>query len=181
MFDALLFAVRDAIRGAGFGYDARTCDITYDGRPPTACGDFFLSVHQGNWRSDMMNALDEYFGFSLTLTMRVSIPLNRLGDQRLVRQLARQYGFDAKMTQLISFLHMNWGIVGDANNNLVALLPDVQTVDGFCEPAHFTGMDVPAAVGGEWFEAEPTAANVGIKAEARFEDCRRLQALQTFS
>lgn len=188
MIDALLHAVRDAIRSGGFDYDARSCEIMDDDHPPPRCGDWFVSVHEGPSSSQMDNALDEYFSFILTLTARVrGVPLDRIGDQLLARKLARRAGpkgapsFNARIEQLRGFLHMNWGVLQDANNNLVALEPDAMNVYGFCEPARYRGADNPVLVGGEWFGAEPEADDVGLKADMRFEDCRRLQAFQTFT
>lgn len=188
MIDALLYAVRDNIRNAGWGYDTATCEIAGEqGQPPARCGDIFLAVHQGPTSSEMDNALDEYFGFFLTLTMRVKgIGYDRVGDKLLASNLARRGGpngsrtFNARMEQLRSVHHMGWGIIQDANTNLVAWEPDALAVAGFCEPARYRGMEVPRLVGGEWFWADPEAEDVGLVAALRFEGARRLQPLATF-
>ncbi len=181
MIDAILYAVRDAIRGAQYGYDHKTCEVMADGHPPPRCGDWFAAVHQGASTSDSDNCLMEYFAFALTLTARVVISLDRVGDRLLAKQLARETGFNARAEQLRAFLHMNWGVLQDANNNLFAWSKATTQVNGFCEPARYRGMDVPVLVGGEWFNAEPDAMDVGLKAELRFEDARRLQPIATYS
>ncbi len=190
MIDALLLSVRDAVRGAGFGYDVKSCELSSDGefgpgQPPPRMGDWFASIHQLDSNSDMLNALNEYFGFALTLTRRVSgVPIDRLGDQLLVQQtvrtLAKETGFNAKAEQLRSFLHMNWEVLGNANRILLALEPGAYQVYGFSEPAHFVGMPIPHLVGGEWFTADPNEGAVGLVSELRFEGARRLQAIATY-
>lgn len=187
MIDALLFAVRDAIINGDFGWDARVVSIRPDGQPAPFQGDVAVIVHEGASRSDMDNALNEYFAFAVTLTMRVAVPWDRIGDALLAKKLARKRGpggspsFNSRAEELRAFLHMNWGILQDANDNLIAMEPDSMSIYGFCEPARYRGMDMPRFVGGEWFSANPEAQDVGLVAELRFEDCRRLQAIATFS
>lgn len=186
MIDALLFAVRDALRGAGFGYGTHQCEVMADGMPPPSCGKLFVAVHEGPSRNAVMNYLDEYFSFMVTLTMRVDVPPDRVGDTLLARKVARTPGpngqpsFNARAEQLRSFLHMAWGVIQDANTLLVSFEPSANAVYGFCEPAHFAGMEKPHFVTGEWFSAAPEAGDVGLAAELRFEDCRRLQAIATY-
>ncbi len=191
MIDALLLAVQSAIwsgglggpdvtRPGGFGYDKRMCLIMPDGQPPPGCGDVFVAVHQTEYAGDMMNALNQYFGFGVTLTMRVKEPPDRVGDALLARRLAGKVGFNARCQQLGTFLHMNWGVMQDANNLLVELAGDANAVYGFCEPAQWASAEQPQLVGGEWFWAPPESQDVGLKAELRFERCRRLQAIATY-
>ena len=185
MIDALLFAVRDGIRGAGFGYNsAAECEIMDSGMPPQRCGSIFVAVHEGSSRSTATRNLDERFGFNVTLTMRVSVPLDRVGDQLMASKLARTSGkgqpsFNARIEQLRAYLHMNWTvcvgtIAGQANGNLAAWTPS-GSVYGFVEPAQFTGREMPQLVGGEWFGAAPDAKDVGLKCELRFDGARRMQ------
>jgi len=131
----------------------------------------------------MMNALNEYFDYAVTLTMRLSnVPLDRVGDQLLALQLAQQTGFNRRANVLASFLHMDWGILGNANNNLVAMMPDVETIYGFSEPAHFAGMETPILAGNEWFDADPDDNQVALVAELSFVNCRRgPQAIASYS
>lgn len=186
MIDALLFAVRDGVRSAGFGYGEQTCDIQDDGHPPPACGPIYVAIHEGPSRSTARRNLDEYFAFALTLTMRVSVPLDRIGNALLASKLARTAGkgqpsFNARMEQLRAYLHMNWTITvvqgqtpNSANDNLAAWTPS-GTVYGFIEPAGYVGRDKPQLVGGEWFGSTPDAADVGLICEMRFEGARRMQ------
>lgn len=185
MLDALLYSVRDGIRAAGIGYGIAECEICEDGRPPPRCGNLFVAVHDGECRSNADNQLQEYLGFLVTLTMRVTVPLDRVGDQQIARNLARvplgvRQGFNAKRDQLRAYLHMNWErtvLTGrnpnSANDNLAAWCAG--TVYGFSEPARYRGPEKARLVGGEWFAAEPEAAEMGIVSEMRFEGARRFQ------
>lgn len=186
MIDTLLYAVRDGIRAAGMNYDAATCEIMDDGRPPPVCGNYFASIHDGAVSSDSDNCLNERYSFSVTLTVRVTVPLDRVGSQQMARNIARvplgeRQGFYAKTDRLRALIHMNWNMVvvqasqqpPSANDNLAAW--STGTVYGFCEPMRFLSMESPKLVGGEWFAADPEAEDVGMKAELRFGKCRRFQ------
>lgn len=190
MIDALLHAVRDHLRKADFGYDSPAlCEITdSDGRPPPRSGHVFVAVHEGATRSTSARNLDEYFDFSLTLTMRVSVPLDRVGDALLASKLARKSGagnpsFNARLEQLRKFGHMNWKATvlktqtpASANDNIVTMHPTGSgDVYGFVEPARYAGAERPALVTGEWFSSDPAAPDVGLKAELKFTGARRLQ------
>jgi len=197
MIDALLFGVKHHVLVAAWGYGPNSVDIRVDGRPPPSAGDFFLAIHETGSQSLMDNALDEYFAFDLTLTQRVTVPLDRLGDQELAKKLARQPGpqgqpsFNARLEQLRAHFHMNWMLLQTANNLIsdwtpsqggVALQyqPSATPVYGFCEPPRYRGLERPHFESGTWFAADPEAEEVGLVGSLHFDDCRRLQALQTF-
>lgn len=185
MIDALLYSVRDSIRAGGLNYDVATCEIMDDGRPPPRAGNFFAAVHDGMMTSDADNQLMEWYSFSVTLTVRVTVPLDRVGDQQIARNIARvplseRQGFYAKTDRLRALLHMNWRVAvltgqnpNSANDNLSAWSTGV--VYGFCEPMRFLSMEAPRLVGGEWFGAEPDATDIGIKSTLQFGRCRRMQ------
>lgn len=185
MIDALMYAVRDQIRGARFGYGYAECEIMDDGRPPPRCGKIFASIHGAKDTSSADNCLMEYIDFSVTLTMRIVVPLDRVGDQQIHRNMIRvpsgeREGFRSKVDQLRRLLHMNWAMTvlpdqtpPSANDNLVAWLNG--TVYGFIEPARYIGASEPRLVGSEWFGAEPDADETGIVSELTFEGARRMQ------
>lgn len=188
MIDCLLFAVVDQVQAAGYGYDEATCRITPEGRPPADCGEWFASVHQLGSDCGSMNSLDEHLGFAVTLTKRVQVPLDRVGDRELAARLARRRGpnrqpsFNARAEQLKDLLHMGWDTLQAANNNLMEWFAD-RVVYGFAEPAHYANMDEPRLVGPEWFVAsdgQPGSPAVGLVAELRFEGCRRLQPIADY-
>ncbi len=187
MIDALLYAVRDGIRAAGMNYDPATCDIQDDGRPPPRMGNYFAAVHGGDSRPGPANSrnLDELFEFSVTLTMRVTIPLDRVGDQLIARNLAlvplgQRQGFNHKLEQLRGFLHMNWRMTvqtgqtpPSANDNLSAWATGI--VYGFAEPARYQGPEDVKLVGAEWMGSEPESEDFAIKSEMKFRGARRFQ------
>ncbi|MBX9682125.1 MAG: hypothetical protein K2X38_25485 [Gemmataceae bacterium] len=182
MIDALLFAVRDGLRGAGFGYGVEQCEIMDDGHPPPRAGNLFVAVHEGPSSNRSTRNLDERFAFSMTLTMRVTgIPIDRIGDQGLASKLARTAGkgqpsFNARLEQLRAWGHMNWTVMAAANTNIAAWTPS-GTVYGFVEPAMYAGAEKPVLVGGEWLSAAPEAVDVALKAELRFDGARRMQPI----
>ena len=161
------------------------------GEPPPRCGNFFAAIHDGKPDSGADNQLDERYGFSVTLTMRLAVPLDRVGDQQMARNIARvplgeRQGFYAKADRLRRFLHMNWTITvltgqtpNSANDNLAAWATG--TVYGFVEPMRFIGMETPKLVGGEWFGGEPDDTDTGMKATLSFGRCRRFQPVTAAS
>lgn len=193
MLDALLYAVRDGIRATGMNYGKAECEITEDGKPPPRCGNVFVAVHGGKSHpgSANDNNLYELFDFAVTLTMRVAIPLDRVGDQLVARNIpltinsvpaAQRQGFDAKVEQLRGFLHMNWGITvvqgrtpNSANDNIAAWCTG--TVYGFCEPARYVGNELPTLVGGDWLASDPEAVDFAVKSELSFRDAKRFQPI----
>ena len=177
-----MYAVRDQVRSM-YGY--AECEIMDDGRPPPRCGNVFVSIHGGKEKSTDSNNLMEYYDFSVTLTMRIIVPLDRVGDQQIYRNIARviigeREGFRAKIDQLRRLLHMNWAMTvlssqtpASANDNLASWTSG--SVYGFIEPARYSGAEIPKLVGGEWFDADPDAEDMGIVSELSFVGARRMQ------
>ncbi len=188
MIDALLYAVRDAIRAAGMKYGHAECEIMPSGEPPPRCGNVFVAVHGGRKRPGDANDnnLYELYGFSVTLTMRVTVALDRIGDQEMARNIAlvplgQRQGFDHKEEQLRALLHMNWNMVvkqsqtpPSANDNLATWVGS-GTVYGFCEPARYQGPEPVRLVGGEHFAADPKSMDMGLVTELRFDGAKRFQ------
>lgn len=194
MIDALLYAVRNGIRAAGMNYGRAECDIMDDGKPPPRCGNVFVAVHGGKKHPGQANDnnLFELYDFAVTLTMRVTIPLDKIGTQLIARDvsllginnvpLAQRQGFDAKEEQLRAFLHMNWAMVvlqgqttKSANDHLAEWASG--TVYGFCEPARYSGSELPTLVGGDWLASDPEAVDFAIKSELSFRNAKRFQPL----
>ena len=187
MIDALLYSARDNIRAAGFNYGKAECEIMDDGSPPPRAGNVFVAVHGGNSSPGPTNTrnLDELFGFSVTLTMRVVIAADRIGDQLIARNLnlvplGQRQGFNNKIEQLRTLLHMNWNMTvvqnqtpASANDNIVSW--GFGSTYGFIEPARYNGAEIPTLVGGDWFGAKPDSTDFAIKSELRFTGARRLQ------
>ena len=199
MIDALLFAVRDGIIAANIGYGAAECDIMTDGRPPPRAGNYFASVHDGESRNDAVNTLMEFFGFKVTLTMRIVVPFDKAGNQQMARNvaltLARKQGFNAKLEQLRALINMNWRIAvlsnqtpPSANDNIAAWTPS-GTVYGFTIPQRLQGSEFPKLVYDDWFQtgdsnqATTPDANIpqGIKAQLTFGKAQRMQPVTSAS
>lgn len=190
MLDALLYAVRDSIRDAGFGYSEASCEIMADGSPPARCGNVFVAVHEGATKTtgETDNKLDEYYGFSVTLTQRIKAPPDKIGTAEIalrnfVAKEGRETGFNRRCEQLRAFLHMAWGVMQIANNNLIAWADEnTNQVYGFGEPCRFEGMDAaPRLVGAAWFSADPESDNFGLACELRFGRARRFQPIGTYT
>lgn len=198
MIDALLYAVRDSIRAAGMSYGKAECEIMDDGKPPPRAGNWFAAVHGGRSHPGDANDRNLYllYDFSVTVTGRVTGPLDRVGDQMIARNvalvdinnvpLAQRQGFNAKIEQLASFLHMNWKITVSqsqtplsANDNLTAWITAAQltagNVYGFVEPARFQGLETPVLIGPDWMGAEPDSDQFAMKSELRFVNAKRFQ------
>lgn len=193
MLDALLYAARDCIRAAKIGYGYAECYIGDDGRPQPRAGNWSAVVHGGRSQSGPANSrnLDELFGFSVTLTGRIIGPLDNLGENMIARNiplrdlinnvpLAQRQGFNARLEQLRTLLHMNWAMTvlqgqttPSANDNIIAWCTG--TVYGFVEPARYQGEETPVLVGGDWFGAEPELDQFGLKTEMKFSGARRMQ------
>jgi hypothetical protein len=190
MIDALLQAVNNALLNGGLGYSAETLWVGPDGHPPPWCGDWFLSIHQGTSSSERDNCLFEKYAFSATLTARVAkVPFDKINtilQTTSAQAVARKLGFNRRAEEVRALLHMNWGVLQDANQILIDYSPDAEIVEGFAEPARFRGMDQPVLVGPEWFQAlardesDIGAAEIGLKSELRFGDCLRFQPIAMF-
>jgi hypothetical protein len=125
------------------------------------------------------------YDFSVTLTMRVTISADRVGDMLIARNLAlvplaQRQGFNAKVEQLRAFLHSNWAMTvltgqtpNSANDNLAAWATG--TVYGFVEPARWSGADSPTLIGPDWLGADADSDDFAVKAELRFGGAKRFQ------
>src|SRR6516164_1321385 len=89
MIDALLYAVRDTIIGANIGYGTTECGVYVDGKPSPRCGMWSVAVHNGKKRPGSANErnLYELYDFTVTLTMRIVTPLDRVGEQQMARNV----------------------------------------------------------------------------------------------
>lgn len=160
-----------------------------DGKPPPRAGNVFVAVHGGKASPGPANQrnLYEMFEFCVTLTMRVTIPLDRVGDQLIARNISlvpsgQRRGFNGRIEQLRAFLHMNWSRTvltnqrpNSANDNLVEWATGSTQVYGFVKPASWGGAEVPMLVGAEWLGADPESEDFAIKSEMRFTGAERFQ------
>lgn len=192
MIDALLLATKDTILQMPFGWDSQTLDVMGDGRPAGKTASWFCAIHQGRETSDMMNALDERFGLTLTVTMVIGPGLreklganNRPGvtlTSRQKRTLQIETGFNTRLRQLKTFLHGNWWIIGLANQYLLDWYGQADVVDGFAEPYYcYEGPSEPRFVGGEWLGANANQEDSAVVADLECDGARRLQSIATYT
>lgn len=179
--DALMFGTRDMVR-ENLGYSAAQCELVGpEGEPPPRCGQVFLGIHQGEWRNESTESLDEYFGVYATLTMRIGIPLDRIGEL-IASKTAEQMGFNRRAERIRAFLHKGEPVIGRANQWLMKMAPQgSDQIYGFSEPLIFNGMEPPHFVTGSWFGGDPGSIEVGIAARLSFDRARRLQPIGVFT
>lgn len=166
---ALLLAVQDQLRLA-LGYTSAQCLVMLDGRPPPACGQFFVAVHGGGSQNQARNCLDEIFSLTVTVTVRLpKAPFDRMGSD-LVNLAAT--GLHARCDDVRRALHMNYGVIDLANATILAAA--ATDVYGFTQALEYQGGDAPGVVPGAWFHAkdEPLA---GAVRNLRFGNARRIQ------
>jgi hypothetical protein len=173
-------------------YSDSTCRIMVDGKPPPMCGDWWLSIHEGNVQSICTETLDEYYAFNLTLTKRVTVDPYVFGEHvvavKMARQLAQQtdanhLGFNARRDQLRAFFHGNESVIARANQYLVQWATG-EEVYGFCEPPRFQGYSASLMRGAEWLGAVPPSGEGAVEAalvcQIGFGKCRRFQAFGVY-
>lgn len=191
MLDALLYAVKDGLLNPDnrLPYSDSTCRIMVDGKPPPYLGEWWLSIHEGGVQSICTETLDEYYSFNLTLTKRVSVPIDVFAEKvqalKMARQLAQQadanhLGFNARRDQLRAFFHGNASVIAKANQYLVQWATG-EEVYGFCEPPRFQGYSSSLMRGAEWLSAKPPESEeeqveAALVCQLNFGKCRRFQA-----
>jgi hypothetical protein len=180
MIDALLHSVLDAVRKE-LKYDAAHADLMDDEMPPAACGDVFVSIHEGGEQSTSHRNLDIYYAYNITLTMKLKgIPLDRVGNSLLAKKLARESGWNKRADDLKNLCHMNWNVIQNANEKMVEFAPDAEIIYGFCEASRYTGREKPQLVGPEWFGAKAGKTEVGLKGTLHFDYARRFQPPEVY-
>ena len=194
MMDALLFSTLDAVTDPAnrFGYNEnRDANIMAGGEPPAQCGQWFLSIHEGDVSNESVENLDEYFTVILTLTARISIPIDVVGNKllavKVARDQAQKTGFNARREALRAFLNKNWGIVAKANQYLAQWAIGVEEVYGFCESPIVRRLERQHLVGPEWFSQAPPkegqrswTPETGLVGDVTMERIRRLQPVEEF-
>src|SRR5690348_12331744 len=80
---------------SGLGLTAAQCDVNFDGQPTPVCGELFVCIFPGSWVATDVEGLDEIYGISITVTVRMSLlpsdrqttvtPLSSLHGKSLAR------------------------------------------------------------------------------------------------
>lgn len=164
----LILAVVDFLRSKdGLSLPASECDEQPDGQPPPNAGQVYYAVHEGNWRNNHDEHLDEYMGVNVTITVKAGFSPKDRQNIAILRDLR------ARRANLRRAIHNNYVLMNLANSKLTqALGPD----NGFVEPLRFRDGGKPEPRGPEWFFAEgKNHVEAGVSATLRFENARRVQ------
>lgn len=160
--DALLNAVRDRLRTAMVLTNLE-CDVCPDGRPNPDAGQRFLSVHPGDIASNpspsRKHALDEYYSFKVTVTVR-----------------SGQKPYDRKRDGGVWTLAMQARAVIHMKSEVVALAAAADPSFRITEFPVFRGATYLGPKGPDWFWAEGSETDpTGIAVQLNFGETRRLQ------
>lgn len=173
--EAALRTIRSA--SGEFRYSTDNSGCMFDGEPPPACGNVWVSVWSDNSRrSQGKTCLDEIFSLQVTITLRSSqLPwdawrlLRRELERRANRVRAALHAdcYDSRVARLASAL-----MAADGSGQKV----------GFRDHLAFERMDGARRVGPDWFKADldrVSAADSGIAQTLSFGGLRLIQALAT--
>lgn len=174
--EALLEASRDRLRAVLPtvlpNLPASAVEVGFDGAPHPSSGEWFFSIHEGEWRAQSGDHdLDEYFGVCVTVTRRVTFsPKDRWGTAVLIKA---QTGINAVSRKVITALHKNYAVLNAAN---VIVGTAGAGPDGFVEPLWYLNASPVALKGPDWFEAADDGT-AGVARTLVFGRARRLQTI----
>lgn len=168
--NALINGVVKHLRSkSGLGLDDRMCGEQIDGQPPPNAGQLYYGVHESSWTAnDTDDALDEYFGVNVTITLRMgNVPADRRG-------LVVVHDLRKKARECVAMLHKNYAVLDFANAEIGA------ADNGFIEPLLFQNALNTQVRGPDWFWAEGSDnadSNVGVSITLTFGGARRIQVV----
>lgn len=173
---ALETAVVNAIRAAalgGFTWTTKNSGRMYNGEPPPACGNYWLSVWSDNNRSSKWRtALEEKFEVYVTLTVRAVQPWDRM--------VVHRDDLEAKLNRISALIHQDvWTYAISRAANTLAAYDGVSQVVGFREGLKFLRYDPIQEVGAAWFKSQLDDPRTGLAQTARFGDCLHVRAVAT--
>lgn len=191
---AALERLRRPVQDGGFGYRASECEITYNGQPPPAMGQFFIAIHDGDWNTEGTENLEEVCGIDMTVTVKTGIaPRDRLNYvmvekannnlSQICRRLLR-FHFDYwTMNRANELIQVEEQIIFqmDALGNVNKFPPPV---NGFEEPLQFLSADRTLDQYLEWFSSpapedfEGIMPPMGLSRTMHFGKAKRLQKLE---
>jgi hypothetical protein len=159
-----------------------------DGQPPEESVDLFVSVHPAQWSqtNDAGTALDEAFGFQVTISMRGRrTPLHNWGRELLCkpRRGTAQGGLYAIAESIRAALHINYTPLTRANSLIdIAAAAQGTTANGFdSEPIFFAGCDLPIKRRPDWWGSNTESLSdkgspyAGMSLTMNFRPVRRVQ------
>ena len=151
------------------------CDVTEGGQPPASAGERFVAVSEGEWQSNSYESLDEYYGVTVTVSVRTErVPWDRRGQ--LMTTLDDKAGIMRLGEAVRAAVHSNYDLMNAANT---LLGPDV---NGFIEPLRLGGPGRLRPVQASWFQADaPTDGGTdacGLVLMIPFRQARRIQGIE---
>ncbi len=174
---ALLMAVRDNLKTApttGLGYTDANCAVTLDGQPFEMADEFFVAVSPDSWTNQYDEGLEEEFGVSITVSVRVPrVPADRIGKILM----ADGDGVYKSITQLVetirAHIHSNYVIMNAANTILTG------AVNGFHRPLFLRDGGRPMKKPGSWFGSGNKDQFAGLAQTIRFGGATRTQTIES--
>jgi len=181
---ALALAVRNYLR-TQVPLKDEECEIMFDGQPPPMAGQRFASVWHAEWQAEDVEAIDEYFGLNVTVSVRTAYaPM----DRGVFPLLADQQGLDLDhlVRKIMTAIHLDapGNPAGDAILNAANVIINAEptgAANGFIEPLRFRGGSAIEPKGSEWFGAEPDSGVVGIAQTIHFGGARRVQNIESMT
>lgn len=171
MSQAALITATVAFLRERLGLDADTCAESDEGKPLPMSGEVFYGVHDGPWTADNFECLREYFGVSVTVTVRAGqVPFDRTGPELLSKAKA---GITDRCLEVRAAMHSNYADVMNKANVALGTL-----VNGFVEPLRFLDGGRRARRGPDWFAATGQKA-AGYSQTLTFGKAMRVQTIES--
>ena len=172
---ALLLAVRDKLREAGYRPDQCDIEISVDVIPPSV-GDLYLMVIPGGYHAtDTHNTsggvVDEVYEVDVAIIMReTSSPRDR-SRKMLIDMLG---SFNAEIKKIKGAIDFQYEVLNAAN--AIIALEDDSGGQGFEVPLRFVSVDPrPTPVPGEWFAGNKQEPRAGLMRVVHFGGAQRRQ------
>lgn len=157
----LCLAVRDALRDTaqtwyGPGFSPTMVEISPNGQPFAASGDFFAGIHEGQWSTQTVEGLYEVLGVEIIVSVRgTRWPLDMWGPELMAKE---KTGLWALVEAMRAQLHLDAGndrILNLANAYLAkAAGVTVDEVNGIVEPLQLQDGGRSQIRGGDWWQAK---------------------------
>lgn len=164
----LIAAVIETLRSkTGLALSAAQCDEQPDGQPPPSAGQLYYAVHENSWTNNDTENIDEYFGVSVTITMRAGyVPKDRHA-MALYREMR------TKREELSRFMLEQRYVVMNLANTKIG-----ENANGFVEPLRFVSGGIIEEKGPDWFSAtSSTSTAAGVACTLVFNNARLVRPL----
>jgi hypothetical protein len=177
---AMCYAVRDRLAAVLPGVQPRITDgaveVHLDGQPEPNCGEWFVSVWQGEWRGDSGDwDLSERVGVMVTVSRRVGyVPNDRAAKVTWAKE------FYAVLRKIVASVHKSLTVMNAATDLLGLAVP--LSRGGFVEPLEFADGGRLEEKDEQWFwaavarpDTKRRAAPAGMAQTLTFSGALRVQ------